>query len=298
MGIIGTLFDIKPFAVHDGPGIRTTLFFKGCPLRCAWCHNPEGFSPLPHLVIRPERCIACRECLSACPENNPLMETTLQPTCQICGACVEACPAEARELAGRTVTVEEVMAQVLKDRPFFEDSGGGATFSGGEPLAQPAFLLSLLSACGKEEIHRAVDTSGHAPRSVIADVAAKTDLFLFDLKHMDSEAHQRLTGVENDRILSNLSYLAAKGANLTIRIPLIPGFNDSKEHMNQVGRFLTGLNAIPPVHLLPYHSYQKSKYALFNIPSAFPEPDEATSRPPLEAAAQLEGMGLDVTIGG
>jgi len=298
MGIIGTLFDIKPFAVHDGPGIRTTLFFKGCPLRCAWCHNPEGFSPLPHLVVRPERCIACRECLSACPENNPLTETTLQPTCQICGACVEACPAEARELAGRTVTVEEVMAQVLKDRPFFEDSGGGVTFSGGEPLAQPEFLLSLLSACGKEEIHRAVDTSGHAPRSVIADVATKTDLFLFDLKHMDSEAHQRLTGVENDRILSNLSYLATKGANLTIRIPLIPGFNDSKEHMNQVGRFLTGLNAIPPAHLLPYHSYQKSKYDLFNIPCAFPDPDEATSRPPLEAAAQLEGMGLEVTIGG
>jgi pyruvate formate lyase activating enzyme len=298
MGSTGTLFDIKPFALHDGPGIRTTLFFKGCPLRCAWCHNPEGLSPLPQLVVHPERCIGCHECLSACPEHSPAMASTLLPSCRLCGACAFACPADARELAGQTFTVGEVMTRVLKDRPFFEESQGGVTFSGGEPLAQPDFLLALLAACGKEAIHRAVDTSGHAPRSVIMDVAAQTDLFLFDLKHMDSEAHQRLTGVENDRILSNLSYLAEKRAHLTIRMPLIPGFNDGKAHLDQVGRFLSGLATTPPVHLLPYHGFQKSKYALFKIPYLFAEPDKATARPPLKAAAQLEGMGLQVTIGG
>lgn len=298
MEITGTLFDIKPFALHDGPGIRTTVFFKGCPLHCAWCHNPEGISPSPLLAIRPERCIACGQCLAACPESLPVTTGNVGAPCRLCGACVAACPAEARELAGTAFTVGEVMTRLLKDRPFFDESGGGVTFSGGDPLAQPDFLRTLLIACGRAALHRAVDTSGHAPRAVIAEVAAHTDLFLFDLKHLDSDAHRRLTGVANEQILANLRYLDELGARLTVRMPLIPGFNDSEEHLHRVGRLLTGLRTIPPVHLLPYHSFQKSKHALFNIPLAFDAPNKATIRPPLEAAGQLHAMGIDACIGG
>lgn len=298
MGITGTLFDIKPFAVHDGPGIRTTVFFKGCPLRCAWCHNPEGLLPSIHLLIRPDRCIDCGECRTACPDQTPTPETSLAPACRVCGACVAACPAEARELVGRTATVDDVMERLLKDRPFYEESGGGVTFSGGEPLAQPHFLLALLSACAKESLHTAVDTSGHAPRAVVADVAARADLVLCDLKHMDPETHRRLTGVPNQRILSNLRYLAGTGTPLAVRIPLVPGITDGEENLNEAGRFLSGLDNPPPVHLLPYHSYQTSKYTLLTLPYPLEGRDIAPARPPVEAAARLESMGLTVNVGG
>ena len=296
MGIKGTLFHIKPFAIHDGPGIRTTLFFKGCPLQCAWCHNPEGLSPSPHLLLHPDRCIACHACMDICPEGSPFNATTLEPTCPLCGACISACPAQARELIGASKTVEEVMARVLKDRLFFQTSGGGVTFSGGEPLSQPEFLIALLTACGNEALHRTVDTSGHAPRSVLTEVARKTDLFLFDLKHMDSKKHLRFTGVGNETILSNLAFLSEKKANLWVRMPLIPGFNDDKKAISQAGDFLSGLDLPPPVRLLPYHNHQKVKDALFARVAPYQGPDKSIMRPPLEVAAQLEGMGLEVYL--
>ena len=294
MGISGKIFDIKPYALHDGPGIRTTLFFKGCPLRCAWCHNPESISFHTHFVIRPGRCIACGTCTQICPQHDPLRVSTPHPTCPLCGSCIEACPADARELAGRLVSEDEIIHTLLQSRPFFETSGGGATFSGGEPLAQPDFLLALLKRCQKESIHTTIDTSGFAPRHTLESVAPFAQLFLFDLKVMDHALHKKYTNAENGLIFSNLIWLVEQKAEIIIRRPVVPGVNDSEQETRHLGEFLLGLKRKLPIQLIPLHTYQKSKHALFGIPQ--PElPPQERGRAPLEVAAQLEGMGFDVS---
>ncbi len=257
-GLKGLVFDLKRFAIHDGPGIRTTLFFKGCPLRCPWCHNPESLLPEPELVFHAERCLGCGDCLEACPAGAASLEPGKAPAdpaaCRLCGACVEACPSGAREILGEWKTVEEVLAELERDRVFYQESGGGVTFSGGEPLAQAEFLSALLEACREQGLHAALDTTGFAPRRVVERMIPLADLWLVDLKHMDSARHRRFTGVPNERILENFRLLSSRGAKIAARIPLIPRFNDGEENLRAAARFLAGLGeAVVEVNLLPYH---------------------------------------------
>lgn len=265
----GIIFDIKRYSIHDGPGIRTTFFFKGCPLSCWWCHNPEGISSGPVLSWHRNRCIRCAKCVSVCPEgawsegeSGMVRDAAL---CTECRACEEKCPTLAIDFAGRKISVRELVKEAEKDIPFYDKSGGGVTFSGGEPFMQPEFLLSCLRALKEKEISTVVDTSGCAPLDSLLEAAEFADLFLFDLKLLDSEEHKKYTGVSNGLILSNLVKLDEKIASLgrggiNIRIPLIPGINDSAETLKGFADIAAELAALKGVNILPYHSIGKGKY--------------------------------------
>ncbi len=266
------IFHIARFATHDGPGIRTTVFLKGCPLECWWCHNPESLSPNPQAAWNESRCIRC-------------------------GNCETLCPTGARDVVGQRVTAGEVMALIERDVPFYEESGGGVTFSGGEPLMQHEFLENLLVLCGRAGIHRAVDTSGYAPRKVFTRIAGLTDLFLYDLKLMNLSEHRKYTGVDNERILSNLEYLASSKLPVRVRIPLIPGINDAPGNLEAAGAFLRKLG-LAQVDLLPYHNRMASKYARIGETCRMP-PGISSGDGALEEAERiLSSCGLTVTIGG
>jgi len=258
-------FDIKNYAINDGPGIRTTIFFKGCPLRCNWCHNPESISPGIEKLYDRDKCIVCNGCVEVCPEKACRLISGVVVTdpvkCTSCGCCADICPAMACEMSGRVATVAELVKKIEKQRIFFDQSSGGVTFSGGEPLSHPAFLIKLLDECGRLAIHRTVDTSGFAPLSTLLDVAGRTDHFLYDIKLMDAERHKRWTGVDNGVILSNLEKLAASGASINIRLPLIKGVNDDGENIEQMARFVAGLAGEKKmVNILPYHNTGLTKY--------------------------------------
>lgn len=295
------IFDIKKYAIHDGPGIRTTVFFKGCPLNCWWCHNPEGLDISAQVIYRKDRCIGCGECINVCPEGAITLSSsgviTDQSKCVHCGTCAETCPAKARELVGRVVTVDHIVGEIKKDILFYDESGGGVTFSGGEPLMQPDFLLGLLDACGKLDIHRTVDTTGYADAELVLRVADRTELFLYDLKHMDSEKHRRYTGVPNEQILSNLESLAKHGANIDIRIPIIPGINSDDENIDRTGAFVSSLPGVRDINILAYHSAAQSKYR--NLGLEYPlSKILSPSKHELEAVAKrLEKFGSQVKIG-
>jgi len=319
--IRGRIFNVQRFSVHDGPGIRTTVFFKGCPLRCAWCHNPESIRGEVELAVAESRCIHCGECIEACPtgrlealgEGSPahyapgaMLDA---PECTLCGTCVVTCPVEARQLVGRLVTVDELLADLLKDRLFFDDSGGGVTFSGGEPLAQPEFLAAALDACRRQGVRTAVDTSGFCRQEDLLAVAGRTDLFLYDLKHMDDERHRQLTGVSNRRILDNLRALvrAQVGAHeaIWIRVPVIPGVNDDAENLDATARFVTSLPGVRRLHLLPYHGHGMGKRERLSEPAprtAVPLPEAPAAvdgNAHLEALAErLSAAGLETHLGG
>jgi len=278
-GVIrGRIFNIQRFSVHDGPGIRTTVFLKGCPLRCAWCHNPESIRGEVELTRIESRCIHCGQCVEACPTGRLAAldagAADEAPECALCGTCAEVCPAEARQVVGRSVTVDELLAEILRDRLFFDDSGGGVTFSGGEPLSQPDFLAAALEACTSEGVRTAVDTSGFCRQEDLLRIAPWTDLFLFDLKQMDDGRHRELTGVSNRRILENLAALAdavaatgpastrapENGAHrIRIRVPVIPGKNDDRANLEAVARFAASLPGVRRVDLLPYHTHGLGK---------------------------------------
>jgi pyruvate formate lyase activating enzyme len=251
------VFDIKRYALHDGPGIRTTVFLKGCPLRCPWCHNPEGVRPVAEFMWYEAKCLGCRACEEACPEgaislgaSGPVLD---RAACDLCGACAAACYPHALEIAGRVMTPGEVLAEVERDQVFYRRSGGGVTFSGGEPLMQPEFLRELLKGCREKGIHRAVDTSGYADREVLLSIMPDVDLFLYDLKVMDRQAHERLTGVPMDVILANLRLLVERGKRVAIRFTVIPAVNDDAGNVGGLGAFVASLGDGPEVHLLPYH---------------------------------------------
>jgi pyruvate formate lyase activating enzyme len=311
--ITGLVFDIRKYSIHDGPGIRTAVFLKGCPLRCIWCHNPEGLSPSPEILNRRERCVEgdgskCGRCLRACPlaalEGRPGLDPRRDagtPACSACpsfGSCAEACPAEALQLVGRRMSVEEVMAEVVKDRPFYEDSGGGATFTGGEPLAQPEFILGLLRACKAEGIRSALDTSGWAARELILEAGALADLVLFDLKLIDDRRHEASTGVPSAPILGNLVALSAAGARIALRVPLIPGINDSPLDLEDAARFAASLGGRMNVHILPYHDAGRGKYGLRDEAYPMGEARSPGAEAARAAALVFERSGLDARIGG
>jgi pyruvate formate lyase activating enzyme len=296
------IFDIKRYAIHDGPGIRTTVFLKGCPLTCPWCHNPEGQQPRPQRMYHAQRCIVCGECIEHCPAEAITASTNgnhLDPNrCRMCQTCEQVCPADAVTFVGRTIDSAAVMAEVVKDIPFYDDSQGGVTFSGGEPLMQPTFLIDLLKACGENDIHRAVDTTGYAPCEDLMAVAEHTELFLYDIKHLDPQAHLAFTGVSNQIILENLKQLARNGGDITIRIPVIPKFNDSPAHLTRLGQFLSTLPGIRSVHLLPFHQRARAKYTRLGmcLPS-----DDIVDPPAThmrQLAQQLKQFQLEVRIGG
>lgn len=245
------LFDIERNSFVDGPGIRTTVFFKGCNLRCAWCHNPESQSPKPQMMFYKDKCTGCGKCKAVCPTPE---------NCTLCGKCTLYCPADARKVCGKEYTVEEVLKEVLKDKAYYENSGGGVTFSGGECMLQVDFLLELLKICKENGIHTAVDTAGHVPFGYFEKILPYTDLFLYDIKMRNSLKHEQYVGVGNDLILKNLQKLFSAGANIWIRIPVIPGVNDSMEEMENIKEFLAGCGNPDKVELLPYHAMGEHKY--------------------------------------
>lgn len=297
-----TIFAIKRYALHDGPNIRTTIFFKGCPLSCNWCHNPEGIEFGARLLSLEEKCVGCGECVDVCPENALRLtgggierDTSL---CKLCGACVEICPALAHEATGWSMSTEELLAELKKDLPFFEQSGGGVTISGGEPFCQPLGLSALLQGCETLGIHRAVDTSGYVPTATLLEMAPHVDLFLYDLKHMDNVRHQQLTGVANETILHNLKLLSEGGHQIRVRIPLLGGINDDQNNIRATGLFAAGCKSVQGIDVLPYHPSATGKYRKLGIPYQGGNFTAPSKQEIARVAALLKEYVSDVRIGG
>lgn len=260
------IFDIERNSYVDGPGIRTTVFFKGCNLRCAWCHNPESQSRAPQMMFYKNKCTGCGKCREKCP--NALKK------CDLCGKCTLYCPHDAREICGKKYTADEVLCEILKDKSLYDISNGGVTFSGGECMLQIEFLTEILKACKENGIHTAVDTAGYVPHERFEQILPYTDLFLYDVKCFDSEKHKLYTGVGNELILENLKRLFKTGTPIWIRIPIIPSINDSEEELQRIKEYIFSFGSPKKIELLPYHSMGEHKYAaigkevqIFSVPS-------------------------------
>lgn len=298
------IFDIKRYAINDGPGIRTTLFMKGCPLHCIWCHNPESWSPRQQILYKRSKCIGCQTCVETCPQQILRLSPdgiVMGSGCILCGRCAEECPTTALEQCGREWTMDELMSEVEKERDVMTDSGGGVTLCGGEPLMHPDDTIALLKELGRRGFHRTVDTTLYASKEVVEAVADNCDLLLVDLKLMDSDRHYRYTGVKNELILDNIRLLATLGKDFFIRIPLIEGINADEENIEATACFL---DTLPwqrrMVNLLPYHDVGKDKHRRMwstynprNILMASPS-EEVRQR----CKKQLEAHGFHVVIGG
>lgn len=297
----GLISNIQKYSIHDGPGIRTTVFMKGCPLLCAWCHNPETQVFLPEIVWYKDKCIGCRSCLEACPEQAlALTEKGVSldmEKCTRCGKCAAACPTLAMERLGQEMTVEELLAEVAKDEPFYEQSKGGVTLSGGEPLSQAEFAAEFLRACKDKGYHTTVDTSGFVPQRVFEQVLPYVDLFLYDVKHLDNDQHEKYMKAPNEAILRNLRWLAARHANIWVRVPLIPSVNDDPQHIKRIGE-LTRELGLREIYLLPYHKMAQAKYKRLRLPYTLPMLEDPTEEEMAPLAQILSDLGLNVHIGG
>ena len=297
----GTVFNIQRYSIHDGPGIRTTVFLKGCPLNCWWCQNPESRLSGQEMVFWGDRCIGCGACSTICPSGAIQIKNGIPVTekekCILCGKCIEKCPALAREMIGEKLTTEEVIKEIEKDLIFYEESGGGVTFSGGEPLEQSEFLEGLLNGCREKKIHTAVDTSGYISWGILNKIHSKVDLFLYDLKIMDKKRHKKYTGVSNEIILENLEKLSSVHNNIFVRFPVIPDINDDYQNIRKIGEFLSSLEIIQ-VNLLPYHYIGIDKYrrlgTTYKLADIQPSSEEKLS----EISVILRKFNLNVKLSG
>ncbi len=298
----GVIFNVQHYAIHDGPGIRTTVFLKGCPLRCVWCQNPESQSARPELFFDADQCKGCGACAEACPEQAITIREgrswTDRGRCRGAGACAEACPNEARNLMGRPATAEEVFQEVAADAIFYQRSGGGVTLSGGDPVAQPALAATLLRMCKAANLHTTLDTCGHARWETLRPMLEYVDLVLYDLKHMDPAEHARLTGVSNAWILENAKKIHDMRIPLLARMPIVPGYNDSVENVKATAQFIATALGACNVHLLPYHRLGETKYERLER-----QDNRFSAEPPSEARmAELQQLfqsfGLTAVVGG
>jgi pyruvate formate lyase activating enzyme len=305
----GMVFHIQRFSIHDGPGIRTTVFLKGCALECFWCHNPEGRHAYPEVRYFPERCIACGSCVAACPHSAHLLEdgvhTFLRERCGGAGACIDTCFSEALQMSGRLMSVGEVMTEVIADRPFYETSGGGVTLSGGEPTLDSPFALAILKGCKERGLHTAIETCGECPWESLESLLPVTDLVMMDIKAMSDGRHRDATGKGNGRVLANARLLALSGAPLVFRTPVVRGVNDTKEEIGEIAAFIreiagmrsaaAGNGAAPReirYELLKFHRLASDKYRSlgreYRAASIDPLPEEEMLG--LLAAARHEGV--------
>ena len=294
----GVVFDIQRYSLHDGPGLRTLVFLKGCPLRCLWCSNPESQARAPELLFDAARCTMCLSCVGACPSGalSAAGEHDLvydRERCTMCGACVQACPREARRIVGRTMTVDEVLSIILRDAPFYRRSGGGVTLGGGEPTYQPEFARSLLDRFSTHGLNTAIETCGQAETRAFLSVAEAADRVYFDIKHLNRDVHIALTGVSNELILDNLTALLHVHRDVVVRYPLVPGCNDGDSDLRAFADYLLRIPRVPPVEFVPYHRFGEHKYGLLG------RDYELADTPPCEeqetdaACAILRQFGLE-----
>jgi len=301
---LGRVFDVQRYSIHDGPGIRTTVFLKGCPLTCAWCQNPESQHNHIELFFLAEKCKGCGTCVAACPKGAIRIEGGISVTdrslCDGSGLCVQVCPNDARSLVGRKVTPSEIFEQVSADAIFYEQSGGGVTLSGGEPLSQSSFCAGLLSLCREAGYHTAVETCGQASWGAVKKVIPLADLVLFDLKHMDPVEHSRHTGVSNERIQENMLRIRHElGKAMIARVPVVPGYNDSAENIGAVARFVAEeLDTTVPVNLIPYHRLGNSKLERLGRSKEAREIEPPTRERLAILQDVVRSFGLEVSIGG
>lgn len=301
----GLVFDIQKFAIHDGGGIRTVVFLKGCPLSCVWCANPESIKATQEMTFIPNNCIGCEKCLGVCPQRAITQSNELpykpvldRERCTLCGECLKTCYAGALNIIGRHVSVAELMAMVERDRKFYDQSGGGVTFSGGEPLAQADFLKAALQDARHKGIHTAIETSAFSPWEKLKSVLTHVNLALVDIKHMDADRHAELTGVPNGLILDNLQKMVEVGLPVRIRLPLIPGCNDSLENIQATAEFVKDLEKVQAVDILPYHRLGEMKWSQLGSACKRPALLPPTEEHVQQRAEIFRALGLKVSVGG